>query len=589
MAQINQQQMLPMGTMLDRRYKIIRYLGSGGFGNTYVAEDTRLGIHLAVKEFFLRNLCLRDTQTHTKVITVTEHDMVSRYRAKFGKEARIISQFNHPGIVHVSDVFEENDTVYYVMDYLQGCSLADMVKKRGHLNENDALRYIRKVATALGYIHSKNVNHLDLKPANIMVRELDDEPIIIDFGVSKQYDEHKEETSTTPPGISEGYSPLEQYRPGGVKEFSPQSDIYALGATLYKILTGETPPSASDVNEDGLPPMPAYVSKATADAIEQAMEPRRKKRLAAVDEFLRLLPGEIDNEETVIAPFVESSGETTVRVPVPPQVSSQPLPPTPPPPPQSPEEGNLQQDVRKLLDEMEDARLSADVTSVLQHLINNMVQVEGGTFMMGEKYSWLGGVGADNKEHQVVLSSFAIGRAPVTQREWQMVMGTNPSHFKGDDLPVDSVSWGDCQKFIRKLNEMTGMTFRLPTEAEWEFAARGGKESKQYIYSGSDNIDDVAWYRENCRYKTQPVGQKLANELGLCDMSGNVWEWCQDWYDQNFYSKSPSSDPCNNINAAHRVCRGGNCCGDEGCCHVTYRNGYNPTSSYNTLGFRLAL
>ena len=593
MAQINQQQMLPMGTVLDRRYRIVRYLGSGGFGNTYVAEDTRLGVQLAVKEFFLRNLCVRDTQTQTKVISVTEHEMVDRYRAKFVKEAQMICRLNHPGIVHVSDVFEENDTVYYVMDYLKGSSLADKVKHHGHLSEAEALQYIRKVAEALRYIHSQNVNHLDLKPANIMIREADDEPIIIDFGVSKQYDEHKDETSTTPPGISEGYSPLEQYRPGGVKEFSPQSDIYALGATLYKILTGNTPPSASDVNEDGLPPFPAYVSKTTANAIEMAMEPRRKRRLSSVDEFLQLLPRKTDNEATIITSSFENTGETTVRGPVPPPVSSSNVPVSPPPPPMT----DMQHDVRELLNEMEAARRSS-VNPILQNLFQKMVEVEGGTFMMGEKYSLFGGFGVDNKAHQIRLSTFMIGRTQVTQQEWQMVMGNNPSHFNGDKLPVESVSWEDCQEFIHKLNELTkgmrpmGRLFRLPTEAEWEFAARGGIRSKGLAYSGGNNLDLVAWYDVNSGGKTHVVARKQANELGLFDMSGNVWEWCQDWYDNNYYSNSPFTDPCNNTQTTSRmgrVCRGGSWSSIVGNFRVTDRNKWSADSYADNIGLRLVL
>jgi len=152
-----------------------------------------------------------------------------------------------------------------------------------------------------------------------------------------------------------------------------------------------------------------------------------------------------------------------------------------------------------------------------------MVFVEGGTFMMGatseqesDAFDW------EKPAHRVTLSDFYIGKYEVTQAQWKAVMGSNPSYFKGDNLPVERVSWGDCQEFIRKLNERTGLTFRLPTEAEWDYAARGGNRSRGYKYSGSDDPDEVAWYWDNSGIKTHPVGQKRANELGLYDMSGNV-------------------------------------------------------------------
>ena len=163
---------------------------------------------------------------------------------------------------------------------------------------------------------------------------------------------------------------------------------------------------------------------------------------------------------------------------------------------------------------------------IIQNLINNMVYVQGGTFMMGAT-SEQGSDAYDNEKpaHQVTLSSFSIGRYEVTQEEWQAVMGSNPSWFKGPKRPVENVSWDDCQAFIKKLNEMTGKQFRLPTEAEWEFASRGGIKSQGYKYSGSNNLNSVAWYADNSGNTTHDVGQESPNELGIYDMSGNVWEW----------------------------------------------------------------
>lgn len=218
-----------------------------------------------------------------------------------------------------------------------------------------------------------------------------------------------------------------------------------------------------------------------------------------------------------------------------------------------------------------------------------MVKVEGGTFMMGAtpemKNSWT----EERPIHQVTLTNdYYIGKYEVTQSLWCALMDNNPSYFKGDNLPVEQVSWDDCQKFINKLNDITGRKFRLPTEAEWEYAARGGKKSRGYQYSGSNKISDVAWYSSNSEHKTQPVGLKLANELGLYDMSGNVDEWCFDRF--GFYSALSQTNPLGADDGICRVYRGGSWKQTAGFCRSSDRSNYGTSKNriYN-LGFRLAL
>ena len=200
----------------------------------------------------------------------------------------------------------------------------------------------------------------------------------------------------------------------------------------------------------------------------------------------------------------------------------------------------------------------------------NMIRVEGGTFTMGATPEQVSPSYIEKPAHQVTLSSYYIGETEVTQALWQAVMGNNPSYFKGDNLPVEKVSLDDCQTFIKKLNEMTHRKFRLPTEAEWEFAARGGNNSRHTQYSGSDNIDEVAWYDSNSNSKTHPVKSKKANELGIYDMSGNVWEWCQDRYGN--YSSSHQNNPTGPNSGTYRVLRGGGWLYDTEFCHLSYRN-----------------
>ena len=218
----------------------------------------------------------------------------------------------------------------------------------------------------------------------------------------------------------------------------------------------------------------------------------------------------------------------------------------------------------------------------------NMVWVEGGTFSMGATPEQ--GVDAADDEkpvHSVTLSGYYIGKTEVTQALWKAVMGSNPSDFKGDDLPVVNVSWDDCQEFIEKLNYLTGQNFRFPTEAEWEFACRGGNNSLGYKYSGSDNIDNVAWYDGNSGDKTHPVATKSANELGIYDMSGNVWEWCCDWYGD--YTSGAQTNPKGPGSGSIRVFRGGSWFYSAWCCRSSYRYGNYPANRYNDLGLRLAL
>ena len=222
----------------------------------------------------------------------------------------------------------------------------------------------------------------------------------------------------------------------------------------------------------------------------------------------------------------------------------------------------------------------------------DMVKVEAGTFMMGAtsemKDSYDDPDSDEKPVHQVTLTNdYYMGKYEVTQVLWQAVMGSNPSSFKGDNLPVEEVSWNDCQEFISKLNSLTGRKFRLPTEAEWEYAARGGKKSRSYQYSGSSNISDVAWYDGNSVNKTHPVGTKQANELGIYDMTGNVWEWCSDWY--GFYSSSSQTNPTGADSGSSRVFRGGSWYGNARYCRLSFRDCTPPDCRGYNLGLRLAL
>ena len=217
-----------------------------------------------------------------------------------------------------------------------------------------------------------------------------------------------------------------------------------------------------------------------------------------------------------------------------------------------------------------------------------MVRVEGGTFRMGATSEQGGDAERDEKPvHSVKLNTFYIGKTEVTQALCQAVMGSNPSHFKGADLPVENVIWYDCQNFIQKLKSLTGRNFRLPTEAEWEFACRGGNNSRGYKYSGSNDIDNVAWYDGNSGDQTHPVGTKASNELGIYDMSGNVWEWCSDWHGD--YSSGVQTNPKGSYKGSARVRRGGSWGDLARNCRSSNRFIHFPSHRFIVLGLRLAL
>ena len=723
----------PGSLLQGGKYRIEKVLGQGGFGITYLAVQTNLkNRKVAVKEFFLKQHCERNSSTsHVSMGTTSSRDLVLRFKDKFIKEAETISELRNHHIITIHDVFEENGTAYYVMEYLDEGCLSDRIPADG-MAESEALTYIRQIADALSYIHQNKILHLDIKPSNILFRKAD-EAVLIDFGISKHYDDEEgSQTSSTPVGVSEGYAPTEQYEREGVSSFAASTDIYSLGATLYCLLSGHRPPKASIVLNDGLPPLPPSVSSPVRNAVEKAMSPRRKDRPQTVSAFLRLLevaparrvPPIVIGEETQLSePSVHrrteprQSGTSRSSVPSRGPVVSKPVKPEPMPekprrrglvwgiiagvvaviaiflcltyvPQEVQQDKNRYDDLvlraenlalddsslseakavydsaavyesryattrhsgrfdasasqksldiqskmdeaetlqrrteaeaRKAAEEKrlreererkekeeaaeklkreEEARKAAErrrnETSYSNGVLRvkgveyPMVYVSGGSFYMGATSEQGADAYSDEKPvHRVTLSGYSIGKYEVTQELWEAVMGNNPSHFKGARRPVENVSWDDCQDFIRKLNSLTGQNFRLPTEAEWEFAARGGNNSRGYKYSGSNTIGNVAWYADNIGSQTHDVGGKSPNELGIYDMSGNVCEWCYDR--KGDYNSSSQTNPKGPGSGSIRVYRGGGWRSSARNCRVSNRSCSLSVSSSNSMGFRLCL
>lgn len=281
------------------KYRITHFIAHGGFGITYEGVHVLMGQRIAIKEFFVGNFCQRDYDGNV-TCTQTSTQLVDKLRRKFIAEARTLHQLNNPGIVKVHDVFEENGTAYYVMDFIDGESLDSMIKRHnGKLPEALVRKYLNDVADALSYLHQQNRLHLDIKPANIMIDSSTGRAKLIDFGVSKQYDEENGQNTSTLVGKTPGYAPIEQLN-SEVQKFTPATDIYALGATLYKALSGVVPPTPSEILEEGLPALPSDVSAEMQRIINRAMQVRRTDRYPSIDAMMADLNAQPNSEATIV-------------------------------------------------------------------------------------------------------------------------------------------------------------------------------------------------------------------------------------------------------------------------------------------------
>ena len=292
---------LKRGSVLQGgKYVIEEKLGDGGFGITYKGLQVGLDRTVAIKEFFMKEYCERDSGTsHVTAGSQGSRAIVDRFQAKFIKEAQTIAKLDNPHVIRIYDIFEENGTAYYVMEYISGGSLEQYVKGRRCLDEPEALNFMNQIADALTYIHGKNILHLDVKPSNVLLRE-SGEAVLIDFGISKRYDESGEQSSTTPVAISKGYAPIEQYNQGGVSHFDPSTDVYSLGAVLYKLLTGSRPEEASVLISEGLT-IPLHVSARCSGVIKKSMSVRKSDRYQSAAEMKAALSaGEASDEVTII-------------------------------------------------------------------------------------------------------------------------------------------------------------------------------------------------------------------------------------------------------------------------------------------------
>ena len=618
---INDAVTMPGGErMLAGRYRIVRQLGQGGMGSVWLVEDTLLD----------------DKQFAVKMLPSI---LVSNKRAykQLKDEALVAMKLTHPNIVTLRAFEENSGKPFLVMDYIDGQTLDDyladssvgrVVPNAPHgLPEADVIRLLKPVAAALDYAHAKGVVHRDVKPGNVMIAK-DGTPYVLDFGIAREM----QETMTRVTGkLSSGtllYMSPEQLHGASPKK---EQDIYSFAAMAYECLSGKPPFSRGQIEyqiDNDMPePLVGRVvpnaPQSIACSVMSGLAKRPEDRPATCTAVL-------DGGGSSRAEHVERAegGYGRARSPSAPQGGKSRL-------------GKLIGVFalvaalaggawlyhHNLERQREQARIAAvqkaeDVKTLTLPggATMEMIYVAPGSFTMGSPSSE-GGRDDDETQHRVTLTKgYWLGKYEVTQAQWRSVMGGNPSRFKGDNRPVENVSWGDCQQFIRKVNEAARRQFggdaRLPTEAEWEYACRAGtttslSSGKNLRILGENNgpeLDDIAWYGGNSsvgfelsngydcsgwpdkqysgsRAGTHLVGEKSPNAWGFHDMHGNVWEWCQDWHGN--YPGGSVTDPQGAASGDFRVFRGGSWDDDARDCRSASRNGSGPGYRDGNCGFRL--
>ena len=556
---------------LRGKYIVQKPLGEGGFGRVFLAEHSGLGQKHVIK------LLSADSSRSTDI------------RNRFFQEAQLIARLNHPNIVHIMDVAEYLGRPYYIMKYLNGGSLEDLLQKEKKLSTEKALEITSKILSALSEVHSKGIIHRDLKPNNVLLDE-SGEPILIDFGIARVEEGSKAKTGT---GFSIGtpvYMSPEQL---DAKPISLTTDIYSMGIMLYELLTGKPPFEGSmsslitQHNTARLPSVSGKIDNSKlADGIQALLQKACAKepsaRYSSAKEMREAVLGLIQAKPKPNPEWEKMEAEHKRR--------EEEL---------RKKEEELQARERVVVQERKVESSSNENLSTPKTYTNSLgmefVLIPAGEFMMGAVPQDKEAGDDEKPQHNVKITKpFYMGKYPVTQEEWEKLMGNNPSKFKqaGKKAPVETVSWNDCQEFIKKLNQMEGKTYRLPTEAEWEYAARGGGSAGSYVYTYGDDagkLGDYAWYDDNSSETTHPVGQKKPNSIGLYDMMGNVWEWCEDCFDEDFYKNSPSADPKGVENDEYRSIRGGSWYYFARNSRLSYRNNYDPDNRNFSFGVRLVL
>ncbi len=552
--------MLKSGIILKDQYHLFRPLASGITGETWLALDVNLGREVAIKFIKL--------------------SLIPAYfslRETIYKDSIIFRQIMHPNIPKILDFFELQDSQFIVMDFIQGMNLREMFENKDDFSSNNSssLKKILESAIELTkiikFLHENKPSfiHKDIKPENIKIIS-SGKLFLLDFGIAKDFTKVYSEKSTHVHSLS--FKSLEQISNSDLTE---RSDFYSIGATLYYLLLGcrSAPPNALDrvknLTDSGLdllkpinslnPSVPSELS----EIISKAMSLKPTDRPDSASNLLRSLEYQLLNLRKsriqtsalqIRSNDISYSYDSLAKI----QASSQSTP-------------------TRNLDSTEELLPIAKSKFGIE-----FSRIPSGSFIMGNPK----GSPDEQFKHEVIISNpFLLGVFPITQLQWEtIVKAENPSHFRNcPHNPVENVSWLDIGKFLDKLNSLNDVfLYRLPTEAEWEYSCRATTQDDYY-----GPIDKISWHSKNSNFSTQIVGRKRPNLFGLYDMLGNVWEWCQDWYDETFYRISEKVDPKGPKNGSYKVLRGGAWNYAPQSCRVSTRLKLSPDVRRRYVGFRV--
>ena len=548
--------------LLDNRYRPIKFLGEGGFGRTFQAiDEKRLNTPCVIKQFLPQQVGSAALAKATEL---------------FQQEAQRLQELGkHPQIPDLEAFFSQDNRLYLVQDFIDGQNLFEEFQTQGKLNEPQIRTILTELLPVLQFIHDNQVIHRDLKPENI-IRSKNGQLFLIDFGVSKE----TSGTILTRVGTvtgTPGYAPPEQFR--GMVYHS--SDLYSLAVTCVRLLTGhfqkiDGSDQLFDTNRMEWQ-WQKYVSlsQELTTVLETMLQDIPVKRYQSATEVLAALA----NQKTIVIP---TSQTQTFQNPLK-QIFQFISPPTNPPKPPA----NINVNINPQSSFTEDLGNGVKL---------EMIAIPGGTFLMGSPENEAERQDYESPKHQVTVPSFFMGKYPLTQAQYQAILGSNPSYFKGNNRPVETVSWDDAVLFCQKLSQRTGKSYRLPSEAEWEYACRAGTKTP---FSFGDNITpDLVNYNCNYPYKSAPKGKYreqttdvetfTPNSFGLYDMHGNVWEWCEDDWHENYINAPTDGSAWNSRSGNNtKTLRGGSWYGCARSCRAACRSGHSRDDRADFYGFRV--